>query len=53
LFCSFAGTVDDFREAAANLAVVVYAGKAQIFKWQVAKFFNRFVNSDFAVLNPL
>jgi hypothetical protein len=48
LFGGFAGAVNDFREAAANLAVMVYAGKAQILKRQVAKFFNRLLDVDFA-----
>jgi hypothetical protein len=32
LFGGFAGAVNDFREAAAELAVMVNAGKAKVFK---------------------
>jgi spermidine/putrescine-binding protein len=50
LFGSFAGAVNDFREATANLAVMVYAGKAQILKRQMAKFGDSFVDGDLAIL---
>jgi hypothetical protein len=53
LFGSFAGAVDDFREAASNLAVMVYAGKAQILERQMAKFFNRLLDVNFAGLDLL
>jgi hypothetical protein len=33
--------------------MMVDAGKAQILKWKVAKFFNRLVDTNFAVLNLL
>jgi hypothetical protein len=37
LFNSFSGAVNDLRETAANLAVMVHAGKTQIFKRQNPK----------------
>jgi hypothetical protein len=53
LFSGFAGAINDFREAAANLAVMVYAGKAQILERQMAKFFNRLLDVNFAVFDLL
>ena len=53
LFGGFAGAVNDFREAASNLAMMVYMGKAQILKRQVAKFFNCLLDVNFAVFDLL
>jgi hypothetical protein len=47
LFCGFAGAVNDLREAAAELAVMVKVGKTDILKRQMAELGNRFVNGDF------
>ncbi len=51
LFGGFAGAVDDFREAAANLAVMVHVGKAQILERQMAQPLDSLVNADVPALN--
>jgi len=53
LLCGFAGAVDDLGEAAANLAMVVYAGKAEVLERQVAKLPNCLVDTDIAVFDLL
>jgi len=46
LFGGFAGAVDDFRKTAADLAVMVDAGKTQILKGQVAQFLHCLLDVD-------
>jgi len=50
LFCSFTGAVDDLRESASDLAMVVHVREAQILKRQVTKLFNRLVDAYVAGL---
>jgi len=53
LFRGLARAVDDLGEAAANLAMVVYAGKAEVLEWQVPKLPHRLVDANIAVFDLL
>ena len=41
---SFAGAIDNLRETASELAVVVDTGKTEVLERQMAEFFNSFVD---------
>jgi hypothetical protein len=51
LFGSLTGAEDNFRKAPADLAVVVYASKTQIFKRQMSEFLNCLVDGYFTVFD--
>ena len=53
LFGSLAGAKDDLREASPDLPMVVDARKAQILERQMAKFLNRLIHANVAVLDLL
>ena len=53
VFGGLAGAEDDFRKTPPDLPVVVDAREAQILEWQMPKFLNRLVHSNFAVLDLL
>ena len=53
LFGGLAGTEDDLRKATPDLPMMVYTRKTQVLERQVAKFLDRLVDIDLAVVNLL
>jgi len=53
LLGGFTGAIYDFREAAADLAMMVDAGEAEVFERQMPQFLNGLVDRESAVANVL
>ena len=53
LLVRFSRTEDDLCEAASNLPMMIQAGKIEVLERQIAKFFDRLVNSKLVGLDVL